>query len=290
MHHVCWCTRLAGIQGGGGRITQAPSCLRAMQTVSKALILSLSSACSKNLLQQLHCVAAPCERAQRPTFIVAALLFPSCCADTTPAPSADACLCLPTQVVYGCGNDRFGGAGSIMHIHQEGCGHCGRVPGAESTPNQPAQAQDGTGVEGGAGALASQAAAAGANTHHTVGTHEQGEAEPCLQGAPAPETAPAPPATASAEGISPQGVHHLQGFPCRRGLFAAEAVRQLQDFYICGNPAGARHGAPITACWLPSHHCASPFFLIVKAYCTLLCLYVPDQSAIRAHTRMRPTA
>ena len=29
------------------------------------------------------------------------------------------------QVVYGCANDRFGGCGSILRIHEEGCGGCG---------------------------------------------------------------------------------------------------------------------------------------------------------------------
>ena len=29
------------------------------------------------------------------------------------------------QVVYGCANDRFGGCGSILSIHQTGCGGCG---------------------------------------------------------------------------------------------------------------------------------------------------------------------
>lgn len=29
------------------------------------------------------------------------------------------------RVFYGCGNDRFGGCGSILRIHQRGCGACG---------------------------------------------------------------------------------------------------------------------------------------------------------------------
>ena len=29
------------------------------------------------------------------------------------------------QVVYGCRNDRFGGCGSILSIHENGCGGCG---------------------------------------------------------------------------------------------------------------------------------------------------------------------
>ena len=29
-------------------------------------------------------------------------------------------------VFYGCGNDRFGGCGSILSIHEVGCGPCSR--------------------------------------------------------------------------------------------------------------------------------------------------------------------
>ncbi|KAK9914971.1 hypothetical protein WJX75_003148 [Coccomyxa subellipsoidea] len=32
------------------------------------------------------------------------------------------------QVVYGCRNDRFGGCGSILSIHENGCGGCGGAP------------------------------------------------------------------------------------------------------------------------------------------------------------------
>jgi len=39
------------------------------------------------------------------------------------------------------------------------------------------------------------------------------------------------------------------GYKCRRGLFADQAVQLLQEFYVCGNPAGAcmssmRNGLP----------------------------------------------
>lgn len=30
------------------------------------------------------------------------------------------------RVFYGCGNDRFGGCGSILPVHEHGCGGCGR--------------------------------------------------------------------------------------------------------------------------------------------------------------------
>ena len=33
------------------------------------------------------------------------------------------------QVIYGCGNDKFGGCGSILEIHVQGCGGCGAPAG-----------------------------------------------------------------------------------------------------------------------------------------------------------------
>jgi len=34
------------------------------------------------------------------------------------------------QVVFGCGNDKFGGCGSILSIHEQGCGGCSALAGA----------------------------------------------------------------------------------------------------------------------------------------------------------------
>jgi len=34
------------------------------------------------------------------------------------------------QVVFGCGNDKFGGCGSILDINAQGCGGCGASPDA----------------------------------------------------------------------------------------------------------------------------------------------------------------
>ncbi|KAG2500803.1 hypothetical protein HYH03_001565 [Edaphochlamys debaryana] len=36
------------------------------------------------------------------------------------------------QVYYGCGNDRFGGCGSILPVSEEGCGPCLGQPPATS--------------------------------------------------------------------------------------------------------------------------------------------------------------
>lgn len=33
------------------------------------------------------------------------------------------------RVVYGCANDKFGGAGSVWNVSEEGCGSCGRCGG-----------------------------------------------------------------------------------------------------------------------------------------------------------------
>mmetsp|Transcript_40481 Transcript_40481/g.89943 ORF Transcript_40481/g.89943 Transcript_40481/m.89943 type:complete len:192 (-) Transcript_40481:595-1170(-) len=72
------------------------------------------------------------------------------------------------SVYYGCGNDRFGGCGSILPVHAAGCGTCSRA-------SKPAGAS----------------------------------------------------------------------FPCRGGLYRSEAVKLLQDFYICGNPAAPRPHRPL---------------------------------------------
>ena len=39
--------------------------------------------------------------------------------------AALALLCFK-RVTFGCGNDKFGGNGSILPIHETGCGGCGR--------------------------------------------------------------------------------------------------------------------------------------------------------------------
>ena len=70
------------------------------------------------------------------------------------------------SVVYGCGNDRFGGCGSIMQVHNRGCGQCG----------------------------------------------VRDDQDRALE----------------------SGMSYL----VRGGLFREEAIALLQNFYICGNPAG----------------------------------------------------
>ncbi|KAK9863208.1 hypothetical protein WJX84_000292 [Apatococcus fuscideae] len=56
------------------------------------------------------------------------------------------CLLGLGKVVYGCGNDRFGGCGSILDIHQQGCGSCqgqSEVGGAASSKPHRFQAEGG---------------------------------------------------------------------------------------------------------------------------------------------------
>eukprot|EP00877_Chromochloris_zofingiensis_P012704 jgi/Chrzof1/7688/Cz02g33010.t1 len=68
------------------------------------------------------------------------------------------------EVVYGCGNDKFGGCGSILSVHESGCGTC-------------------------------------SGHHHRTSQQPAG-----------------------------------QGYPVQGGLFAEEAIKLLQDFYLAGNP------------------------------------------------------
>eukprot|EP00879_Flechtneria_rotunda_P024468 GHRR01025939.1.p1 GENE.GHRR01025939.1~~GHRR01025939.1.p1 ORF type:complete len:213 (+),score=102.02 GHRR01025939.1:674-1312(+) len=82
------------------------------------------------------------------------------------------------HVYYGAGNDKFGGCGSILSVHQHGCGQCGS---AES-------------VAGGQRA-----------SRQRLG----------------------------------------RPFPATGGLFAMEAIKLLQDFYIAGNPAAPKPHRPI---------------------------------------------
>ncbi len=53
------------------------------------------------------------------------LLFkaPACPGAVCCGPHTRGCAC--RQVVYGAGNDRFGGCGSILRVHEDGCGPCG---------------------------------------------------------------------------------------------------------------------------------------------------------------------
>jgi hypothetical protein len=113
------------------------------------------------------------------------------------------------SVTYGCPNDKFGGCGSILQVHQTGCGSCGaRCSGAV--------AESGT------------------------------AGMPSIPG-----------------NVGPAGYGRM--YPCRGGLLAAEAVKLLQDFYICGNPNGEQRQGP--SAWRPC--CTSAAVPIWPQMCSL---------------------
>ena len=92
------------------------------------------------------------------------------------------------QVVFGCGNDKFGGNGSILSVHESGCFPCG----------EGGRDIDG---DGNTGSIVRE----GSNPESTSnGTH---------------------------------GTDNCSyKYPSYGGLFANQAVKLLQDFYIRGNP------------------------------------------------------
>ena len=107
------------------------------------------------------------------------------------------------HVYYGCKNDRFGGCGSIMSLHESGCGTCTRS-GFVCAP-----------------------ASISTSLCATVSTFCFSTAVRCSTQRPVCRCAEqAPP----------------KGFSCTGGLLAAEAVELLRQFYAAGNPNGkARH-------------------------------------------------
>ena len=95
------------------------------------------------------------------------------------------------SVVFGCGNDKFGGNGSILSVHEFGCSPCGEQGGVEGDESSG-----------------------------------QGGAEPRSTGD-----------TSISEDNSTQDTSsHNHQYPSYGGLFAADAIQLLQDFYIRGNP------------------------------------------------------
>ena len=90
------------------------------------------------------------------------------------------------RVTYGCGNDKFGGNGSILSIHDDGCAPCVEEPASSSKSHA------------GSDGKVSNDNARAANTYPSVG-----------------------------------------------GLFAEEAIRLLQDFYVRGNPKAPKPHRPL---------------------------------------------
>ncbi|GAB4817081.1 hypothetical protein N2152v2_004127 [Parachlorella kessleri] len=147
---------------------------------------------------------------------VAAANFPECDLYVTCEPCimcAGALSLLGVRsVTYGCPNDKFGGCGSILRVHDQGCGSCG------------ATTSSGTGraVDNGSGT-----STAGVRSSGTPGSRQPGGGAQIGTGAAAA-------AASSKRMVGPAGYGWT--YPCRGGLMAAEAVKLLQDFYICGNP------------------------------------------------------
>ena len=85
------------------------------------------------------------------------------------------------KVYYGCGNDKFGGNGSILSIHEDGCAPCAMEPQSQMDPSTTES-----------------------SSHDATVANDAAKAR--------------------------------RTYPSFGGLFAEEAIRLLQDFYIRGNP------------------------------------------------------
>ena len=137
------------------------------------------------------------------------------CKSQTPAPAMlrlfHSCLASLAFVPAG-PNDKFGGNGSILSVHQTGCGGCGGNTG----PLQPQQ-QEQQQQEQEQQAAAQQAAGAGSSSGHSA-------SQPLPKGAVRQPGRP---------------------YPSRGGLLAAEAVDLLQRFYAAGNPNAPAPHRPV---------------------------------------------
>jgi len=113
------------------------------------------------------------------------------------------------EVIFGCGNDKFGGCGSILDINVQGCGGCGASLGTSGC------------AQGHEGNIQQQQQQQQPSQHdHPQHDHQQQGSQQCAANA-------------------------FPGYSCRRGLFADQAVQLLQDFYICGNPAAPKPHRPL---------------------------------------------
>ncbi|PRW44853.1 tRNA-specific adenosine deaminase 2 [Chlorella sorokiniana] len=112
------------------------------------------------------------------------------------------------SVTYGCPNDKFGGNGSILSVHQTGCGGCG---GGEQQQGQQQQQQQQEQQQAADGAAAGSSGGGGLDQQ------------------------------------LPKGAARQPGrlYPSRGGLLAAEAVDLLQRFYAAGNPNAPAPHRPV---------------------------------------------
>lgn len=112
------------------------------------------------------------------------------------------------KVFYGCGNDKFGGNGSILSIHEDGCHPC--CEKGYSTAFRDDGRRETSGDAGG--------------TSRDVGDH---------------------PWEKRGSGGGNGSCSARNTYPSVGGLMPEEAIRLLQDFYIRGNPKAPRPHRPL---------------------------------------------
>lgn len=125
-------------------------------------------------------------------------------------------------VVYGCGNERFGGCGSVLTLHT-----------SKSLDDATAAAS-----------------ASGATSSNAESAAVAASASPCPAAANATMAEPAAPATASSTASAPMPPLQGSPYPCIRGVMATSAVEILKRFYARGNqniPLEKRHRKGVAA-------------------------------------------
>ena len=120
--------------------------------------------------------------------------------------------------MYGCGNERFGGCGSVLTLHT-----------SESLDSPTAAASNSVATSSNAESAAVTASASAAN---------------------ATLAEPAAPATAASTASAPMPPLQGSPYPCISGVMAASAVEILKRFYARGNqniPLEKRHRKGVAA-------------------------------------------
>jgi len=161
------------------------------------------------------------------------------------------------KVVFGCGNDKFGGNGSILSIHDDGCYPCGEGEGDSGGSGGwggdrglAGSNCDGGGVSG-AGGRGGEEGGGGGGGGGRGGTRGGGRGGG--EGSTTGDVASGGSGEDGGGGVGDgaggggAGFYHDNGAPGARatypsvgGLFADHAIRLLQDFYIRGNPKAPR--------------------------------------------------
>ena len=132
------------------------------------------------------------------------------------------------RVVFGAHNERFGGCGSVLSLHERGGGKGIGWGVQEGKEGRGAGNERGDGTEvdvgnctSGSGSAAPAAASAAAETASTSTPASKGRASE-MQEADATRA------------------NFYRGFPIRSGVLRDEAVALLRQFYIRGNPAAPK--------------------------------------------------